>query len=58
MKTLIISIILIVAFSSNSLFANGKNTIKSKSGKTEISLKIKSHPYSFLKKIYKPNPIA
>lgn len=58
MKTIIITVILIITFSCNSLFAGGNIKIISKKNKMEISLKIKTFPYSFIKNIYKPNPIT
>lgn len=58
MKTIIISVILIIAFSCNSVFAGGKIKKIRKKNNMEISLKMKSHPNAFLKKIYKPNPVT
>jgi hypothetical protein len=58
MKMIIISMILIMAFAFNSVFASGKINKISKKNNKEISLKYKSHPYSFLKKICKPNPVT
>ena len=58
MKTIIISAVLIIAFSTNLVFA-GVNIKKiNRKSNMEISLKIKLDPYSFLKKMNKPNPVT
>jgi hypothetical protein len=58
MKAILIMVILIIAFACNSVFANEKSKKINRKNKMEISLKFKSHPYSFIKKLYKPNPVT
>ena len=58
MKTIILSTIFIMAFSSNLAYAGGNIKKISKKNNIEISLKIKLDPYSLLKKMNKPNPVT
>jgi len=56
MKTIINIIILIVLFSCTNALAIGNNKKSRKEFNKEASIIIKSHPYSFVKKVTKPNP--
>ena len=58
MKTILITAFLIISIFSNSVFAFGNIKKLGKKNTIELTLKIKSHPYSFLSKMKKPNPVT